>query len=136
MKEMKETPRRRITVTSSLNKIFTDQLGNREGVRRYSAINHVNGGSSTSYISFMEERFMTYRIVCFVLPTSLKGVADICSLISKSGPYIENFEVFLYFLAPQARHAVDLGRGRTNPMPFIDILVDKEEYIMTSYFSS
>jgi hypothetical protein len=28
---MKETPRRRITVTSSLIEIETDQLGNREG---------------------------------------------------------------------------------------------------------
>jgi hypothetical protein len=31
---MKETPRRRITVTSSLNEISTDQLGNRVGARR------------------------------------------------------------------------------------------------------
>jgi hypothetical protein len=30
---MKETPKRRIAVTSSLNKIFIDQLGNREVVR-------------------------------------------------------------------------------------------------------
>jgi hypothetical protein len=29
---MKEIPERRITVTSSLNEIFTDQLGNREVV--------------------------------------------------------------------------------------------------------
>jgi hypothetical protein len=36
---MKETPRRRITVTSSLNEIPTDQLGNRvrvRGVKGYS----------------------------------------------------------------------------------------------------
>jgi hypothetical protein len=31
---VKETPRRRITVTSSLNEISTDQLGNRVAVRR------------------------------------------------------------------------------------------------------
>jgi hypothetical protein len=39
---MKETPRRRITVTSSVNEISTDQLGNRvvgEWVKRYSAPN-------------------------------------------------------------------------------------------------
>jgi hypothetical protein len=30
---MKETPRRRITVTSSLNEPYTDLLGNRMGVR-------------------------------------------------------------------------------------------------------
>ncbi len=30
---VKETTRRRITVTSSLNKISTDQLGNRVGMR-------------------------------------------------------------------------------------------------------
>jgi hypothetical protein len=31
---MKETPRRRITVTSSLNEISKDQMGNRVVVRR------------------------------------------------------------------------------------------------------
>jgi len=41
---VKETPRRRITLTSSLNEISTNQLGNREivreGGRRYSARPH------------------------------------------------------------------------------------------------
>jgi hypothetical protein len=31
---MKETPRRRRTVTSSLNELSTDQLGNKKRVRR------------------------------------------------------------------------------------------------------
>jgi hypothetical protein len=33
VKTMKETSRRRINVTSSLNEIFTDQLGNRVAAR-------------------------------------------------------------------------------------------------------
>jgi hypothetical protein len=58
----------RITVTSSVNEISTDQLGNRvvkRGGGRYSALLHpflqqilkddVNGFSSTSDIYFLEE---------------------------------------------------------------------------------
>ncbi len=44
---IKETPRRRIAVTSSLNEISTDQLGKRvevRGERRYSARPHPAAG--------------------------------------------------------------------------------------------
>jgi hypothetical protein len=62
---MKETPRMRLTVTSSLIEISTDPLGNTEGVRwgsphpflqkTYGQIfkDDVNGFSSTSDICFM-----------------------------------------------------------------------------------
>jgi hypothetical protein len=53
-----ETPTRRITVTSSLNRISTDLLQNRVAVRGGQAFGQifkddVNGFSSTSDISFM-----------------------------------------------------------------------------------
>ncbi len=69
---MKETTRRRITVTSSLIEIFTEPLGNRIGVgvtppapipfykqasgHRYLK-NEVNGFSSSSDICFMVPKF-------------------------------------------------------------------------------
>jgi hypothetical protein len=56
--DMKETHRRRITVTSSLNQISTDQLGNGGGGLRPTPSEQifkdvVNGFSSPSYICFM-----------------------------------------------------------------------------------
>jgi hypothetical protein len=66
---MKGTPMWRITVTSSLNELSTDQLGNRKGVRSEVLLSRnpplsaeasgqkfkddVNGFSSTSYIYSM-----------------------------------------------------------------------------------
>jgi hypothetical protein len=72
---MKDTPRRRITVTSSLIEISMEPLGNRMGGRRYSARPHsflqqvsgqifkadVNGFSFTSDICFMAPRFRWKR---------------------------------------------------------------------------
>ncbi len=46
---MKKTPRRRITVTSSLNEIFTDQLGNRVVKRE--------GGGVTPH-PFLQQAFL------------------------------------------------------------------------------
>jgi hypothetical protein len=57
---MKETPRRRITVTSSLNEISTDQLGNivvfQQQSSGYIFKDDVNGFSSIWDIFFMVKR--------------------------------------------------------------------------------
>jgi hypothetical protein len=50
---MKGTPRRRITVTSSLNEISTDWLGNRVAVSGHIFKDDVNGFSSASDKGFM-----------------------------------------------------------------------------------
>jgi hypothetical protein len=65
MLSIKETTRRRITVTSSLNKISTDQPGNRVKVR--------GGGVTPLYITSFYSR---------PLDRLFKGDVNVCSSIS------------------------------------------------------